>query len=279
MSELPHQAFAGSKIIVMCAPNGARRGVEDHPAIPLTPASMARNAKSLVDAGVSVLHLHVRDERGRHTLDVDRYRASIEAVRQAVGNRLVVQVTTESAGAYDAEQQMNMVRELRPEAVSLALNELCPPGGEAEAGRFFGWLQREGIWPQYILYSTAELKRFDALRSRGIFSEDHPFCLLVLGSYVRKVDGDVADLEMLLGEIDCGQFPWAVCCFGRGEQGVMLAALGQGGHVRLGFENNLWLPDGRLAVDNAELVCRFVAAAAGDERGLATADQVRDQFF
>lgn len=279
MSELPHQAFARSKIIVMCAPNGARRGVEDHPAIPLTPAGMARNAKSLVDAGVAVLHLHVRDERGRHTLDVDQYRASIEAVRQAVGNRLVVQVTTESAGSYGAEQQMNMVRELRPEAVSLALNELCPRGGEAEAGRFFGWLRRESIWPQYILYSAAELKRFDALRSRGIFGEEHPFCLLVLGSYVRKVDGGVADLETLLGTIDCGRFPWAVCCFGRGEQRVMLAALEHGGHVRLGFENNLWLPDGRPAVDNAELISRFVAAAADDKRVPATADQVRNQFF
>ena len=278
MSELPHQAFAGSKIIVMCAPNGARRGVEDHPAIPLTPASMARNAKSLVDAGVSVLHLHVRDERGRHTLDVDQYRTSIEAVRQAVGNRLVVQVTTESCGIYRREEQMQLVRDLRPEAVSVALRELCPDeAAETEAARFYAWMDGARIMAQHILYSHEESSRFAALRRRGLIPGARPFVLLVLGRYTSDLTGNPAELE---GFLDClpDDAEWAVCCFGKTEQEAAGAAAEMGGHARVGFENNLYLPGGGIAPDNAALVAAAAAACRDAGRTIATADEVRALF-
>ena len=66
----------------MAAPNGARRTRDEHPAVPLTAGELADCAADLLDAGVSVLHLHVRDTDGGHTLDVDRYRAAIDAVRR-----------------------------------------------------------------------------------------------------------------------------------------------------------------------------------------------------
>lgn len=276
MSEQPHLAFAVERVIVMCAPNGARRGAQDHPEIPLTPDDMAQCARDLVSAGVSVLHLHVRDDQGHHTLDVSRYRASIDAVHRAVGEQLVIQVTTESLGLYSVEQQMSIVRELKPEAVSLALNELCPDEGLAAANRFFTWLRKEGIWPQYILYSPHELRRFDALRRRGVFGEERPFCLFVLGSYANQLDGTTADINDMLAAVDCAQFPWAACCFGRNEQLVMSVALDQGGHVRLGFENNLWLPDGRQAKDNADLVKGFLASSSDHRRKPATAHELRE---
>ncbi|NIM71208.1 MAG: 3-keto-5-aminohexanoate cleavage protein [Xanthomonadales bacterium] len=260
----------------MSAPNGARRTTADHPALPLTPAAIADTAGRLVDAGVAVLHLHVRDAAGLHTLDPDRYRAAIRAVRAAVGEDLIIQVTTEAVGRYRPEQQMDTVRQLRPEAVSLALNELCPDEGQEErAGHFFDWLQAEGIWPQYILYSPAELRRFDRLRRGGLFAEERPFCLLVLGSYARRVEGGPAELEAYRAAADLDAFPWAACCFGRTEQQMMGEALRLGGHVRLGFENNLWLPDGSLARDNAELVRRFLDSAPGPHRQPATAAETR----
>jgi uncharacterized protein (DUF849 family) len=278
--ELKHLEFAKQRVMVMSAPNGARRTALDHPAIPLTAADMAQNARDLEPTGISVLHLHVRDDQAGHTLDVGRYRASTAAIRKAVGDRLVIQVTTEAVGMYKPQQQMAMVRELRPEAVSLALNELCPdPVAETGAARFFRWLKKEHIWPQYILYSPAELQRFDTLRRAGVFGEDHPCCLLVLGSYLRQVEGTADELDSFLAAADCGQFPWAACCFGKEENQVMIAALKKGGHVRLGFENNLWLPDGQLARDNAQLAGVFVNELAGHGRSPASADEVREAFF
>jgi uncharacterized protein (DUF849 family) len=88
------------RIVVMSAPNGARRGKADHPALPITPSELAEEAMALVSAGVSVLHLHVRDAAGAHTLDADAYRAAIEAIRARVGDALVLQVTTEAVGRF-----------------------------------------------------------------------------------------------------------------------------------------------------------------------------------
>jgi len=275
---LPHQALAGERVIIMSAPNGARRTADDHPALPITPDELADCAQSLVEEGVSVLHLHVRDKHQRHTLDADRYRAAIEAVRARVGDSLVLQVTTEAVGVFTRDEQMAMVRHVRPEAVSLGLRELCPDdNAEVEAAGFFAWLRKEKIWPQYILYSADDVRRFEHMRRRGVFADEYPFCLLVMGRYSDALEGDLSELTAMLGAADCREFPWAVCCFGKHENTAMLEATEAGGHVRIGFENNLWLPDGSVARDNAQLINTYRSSARSCGRIPATADDIRNE--
>jgi len=268
--------FADDNVIIMSAPNGARRSQADHPSLPVTPAELAANAAALLDAGVSVLHLHVRDEHGQHTLDADRYRNAIAAVEDRVGDSLIIQVTTEAVGQYTAEQQMAVVRELNPEAVSLALREVCPvDSDEAVMARFCVWMLEQKIWPQYILYSVEDVEQFDGMRERGVFADEAPFAMLVLGNYADKTDGTVAELDTLLAAADFRAIPWAVCCFGRHENAVMLAALSRGGHVRIGFENNVLMGDGSAAPDNAALIHQFVEAAGEHRRRPAPAIDIR----
>lgn len=274
------RAFARDKVLIMSAPNGARRSHDDHPALPMTPAESARDAVALVEAGVSVLHLHVRDDDGKHTLDADRYREAIEAIRKSVGDELVIQVTTEAVGQYSSEQQMDMVRELKPEAVSVALREISPiDADERIAADFFAWMRNAYIWPQVILYSAEDVTRFDALRHRGVFAEQSPFAMFVLGNYTDSIAGSVAELDGLLAVTDPNAYPWAVCCFGQDENAVMLAATARGGHVRLGFENNLVLPGGEVAPDNAALICEYTLASAAGARRPASAAEVRAEFL
>jgi uncharacterized protein (DUF849 family) len=155
------EAFARERVIIISAPNGARRSRADHPALPLTAADLADTAVTLRDAGVSVLHLHVRDREGGHTLDPGRYREALVAIRERIGDELILQVTTEAVGKYSSAEQMAVVRELRPEAVSLALREIIPDDAhEARAAGFFAWLSEARIWPQYILYSEDDVRRF-----------------------------------------------------------------------------------------------------------------------
>ena len=71
------------EFVVMCAPNGARRTRRDHPALPITPDELANSARAICDVGASMIHVHVRDEDGGHTLDVGRYRDAIAAIRGA----------------------------------------------------------------------------------------------------------------------------------------------------------------------------------------------------
>ena len=111
-------------LMISVAPTGARKSKETHPGLPITPDEIAETALACQDAGASMIHLHVRDQEGRHSIDVGAYRDASEAVRDAVGDGLIIQVTSEAVGRFSPAEQMAMVRSLRPEAVSLAIREL-----------------------------------------------------------------------------------------------------------------------------------------------------------
>jgi 3-keto-5-aminohexanoate cleavage enzyme len=264
-------------LVVMVAPNGARRTEADHPELPITPAQLGREAALCAEAGASVLHVHVRDSSGRHSLDPELYRAATAAIRHTVGDRLVIQITTEAVGRYRPAEQMQVVRELHPEAVSLALVELISDeAATGEAAEFFAWLQRERIAPQYILYSPTEVARFHELRTRHVIPQRRPLALFVLGRYGEATAATPADLLPFLAahDPDC---PWSLCAFGRRESACVLTGAGLGGHVRVGFENNLWRAGGQLAASNAELVLQVIAGAA--LLGRKVADSVETRGF
>lgn len=269
-------------LVVMCAPNGARLQKSDHPAVPLTAEELADCAESVLRLGTSVLHLHVRDPEGGHSLDAGRYREAIAAVRERVGDRMILQVTTEAFGIYDRRQQMALVRELQPEAASMALRELCPDeASEAEAGEFFRELLDAGTWPQYILYSAEEAVRFDALRREGFFGCEAPFALAVLGRYRDSTEGTRVGLRRFLASASLDEFPWAVCCIGHHEGDVLCRAAELGGHIRPGFESNRVLPNGQVAQDNAHLLAEELGLIARSDaalRPIATAAWVREHL-
>lgn len=268
-----------SSLVIAVAPNGARRTRRDHPALPIEPAELADCAVSCADAGASLFHLHVRDKEGKHSLDSNHYRAAIDAIRAAAGQRLVIQVTTESAGMYGPAEQMRLVRDLQPEAVSLALRELVPDvAAESAAAEFLAWTCEAGIMPQYILYSAGDVRRWHALRAAGVIPGEEASVLFVLGRHAAPGE-DVGPLAMLpfLAEHDPGT-PWSLCAFGPREHACCTAAAALGGHVRVGFENNLHLRDGTIAPDNAALVAQMAEAAHALGRPPATGDDVRAMF-
>lgn len=261
-------------LILAVAPNGARRGKADHPALPITPAEIARETEKCLEAGAAMLHLHVRDTAGGHSIDAGLYREATAAVRAAVGDRVLIQVTTEAVGMFTAAEQVACIRALRPEAVSIAVREICPPGGDEKAlADLAAFMQRERIAPQWILYDVPDVERFLSLRWRGIIPAGS--VLYVLGRYAPGQLSSAADLLPFLQAAGDEEFAWLLCAFGPQERACALAAAALGGHCRIGFENNLFLPDGSLAPDNAALIAG-VAARVGDVgRRLASADEAR----
>lgn len=264
-------------LIIAVAPNGARRKQADHPAIPVTPAETAATAALCADAGASLLHLHVRDKAEGHILDAEAYTEAIAAVRKAVGDRMIVQITTEAVGRYGPDEQMAVVRAVRPEAVSVAVRELIPdPSHETAAASFLAELARQDVLVQHIVYSGAEVIRLRSLIARGVVPDDRPaFPLFVLGRYSA---GQVSEPKDLLPFYSAwgSAGPWAMCAFGPREAACCALAASLGGHVRVGFENNLWRPDGGVAAHNAELVAFAAQAGAVCGRPPADADSARD---
>lgn len=269
-------------LIVTVAPNGAHKQAGEHPALPLTSEALAAVARSCLDAGAAMLHLHVREPDGRHSLDVGTYRTAIAAVRRAVGERMVLQITSEAAGRYQAAEQIAMVRELRPEAVSIGLREVDTPViGEHGLADFFGWLARERVMTQVIFYNAADVQRWQALQAAGVVPEAPWFLLFVLGRYSAGQTSQPDDLLPFLQTHHADSShrePWAVCAFGAKENACITAAAALGGHARVGFENNLRTRDGQIAPDNAALVRQVTQAAAALGRPLASADDIRRRF-
>ncbi len=223
------------------------------------------------------MHVHVRDGDDRHSLDVDRYRDAVAAIRGRIENKLVLQITTEACGIYSREEQMRVVRTLMPEAVSLSLQELCPnEDAEHSSAEFFTELNANNVMSQYILYSPAEVQRFVMLKHKGVIPDHPAFVLFVLGRYSDNLTGNPAELAAFSTALQ-GEAEWAVCCFGRTETEAVSLATNMGGHARVGFENNLNLPDGGIAADNAELV--QLAVKNCGSRPIATAADVRHLFL
>jgi len=266
-------------LVLTVAPNGARRGKADHPAIPITADEVAATAAACLDAGAAMIHLHIRDRDGRHLLDVDGYRTAMAAIRARVGPALVIQPTTEAVGIYNRHQQMALVRALKPEQVSMAVRELIPDeAAESQAAEFLAWAHQAHVAVQHILYDVADVRRFVVQKRRGIVPGPVAPVLFVLGRYV---DGQQSDPLELLPFIEtwreAGEAgPWAVCAFGRREGAVGASAASLGGHVRIGFENNFHLADGGIAPNNETLVRAMAELAVRIGRPLATADDLRE---
>jgi 3-keto-5-aminohexanoate cleavage enzyme len=241
-------------VMIAVAPNGARKTRHDHPRLPITPAELAQCAADCVAAGASMLHLHVRDATGRHSLDPADYRPAIEAIRARVGDELLLQLTTESGGRYTPSEQMASTDALAPEALSVAIRELFADAAlHGEVAAFLARLAARGALVQYIVYSADDVARCVRLQAEGAIPQGAPQLLFVLGSYAEGRAGRPADLLPMLAALPAG-WPWSACAFGAAELRCVVAAALLGGHVRVGFENNLQLPSGAVAADNAALI-------------------------
>ncbi len=220
---------------ISVAPNGARRSKQDHPAIPLTPAELAIEAEQCSAAGAVLLHLHVRDSNGKHTLSSDIYRRALDAIRHRIGNKLLLQITTESVGLFDRQTQMDTVLSVRPPAASFAVRELIPDAAaEPQARDFFAAVAAIGTVTQFILYHPDEIDRLRALQASGVIPFSNADVLFVLGRYTDNQHPGTDGLVPFLSR--WGNDPaWSVCAFGAGELAIAAAAIGLGGHIRVGF--------------------------------------------
>lgn len=250
--------------LIIVAPNGARRNHKDHPALPVTPEEIAATVEACAEAGAAMVHLHTRNQQGGHSLEIADNAAVMEEVRRRVGDRVVVQLTTEAVGVYQPAQQMALIRALEPEAASFALRELIPsPEYESDSGNFFHWVAERNILAQYILYSEQDLLYYLDLLERGLLPARRHHLLFVLGRYSTNQQSSPDDLRPFSEHLNrLNGRRWATCAFGAREQACLLAAAQKGGDLRVGFENNLLAPKGEPATSNAEQVRSLINALA-----------------
>lgn len=236
--------------LIMVAPNGARLGKADHPALPLTIAETVETAQACHAQGAHALHLHVRDAEGRHSLDPGLYAEALAELARVVPG-LRVQITTEAAGRYGVAEQLDCLQRLRPGWASIALREVAREPDLAP--RVYAACAELGIEVQHILFDLADIRAFADWRTRGIIGIGQDRVLLVLGSYLDRRAAEPGDLAPRLAALPPVS-RWMVCAFGPLEHTCLVAAAQVGGDCRVGFENAQAGPSGKPWPDNAASV-------------------------
>ncbi len=269
-----------AKTLIMAAVNGARRTKADHPALPMTVAETAGDVAACAQAGAAIAHVHVRDESGRHVLDAALYERLFAQIGALAGADFLVQATTEAVGQYAPEAQIRLIKTLRPPAVSIAVSELLPDSTDDAARTRFRnlchWMQAHAVWPQFILYRPEEVETLFRLHADGDIPFIEPFLLFVLGRYRDAQVATPDELPPFLQALGGARASWMICAFGPHEHACVKAAIAARGHVRIGFENNLWLPDGIVAESNAALVGLAADAARDSGRGVMSPSDAAD---
>lgn len=258
---------------LMVAPTGARKTKADHPELPITLPEILRTAEACFRAGADGLHLHIRDAQGAHVLDAGQYREALEALRHALPD-MAVQITTEAVGRYSPSEQRQIIRQVRPDLVSVSLAEMTADDDQSAVLAFYDWAAANEIAVQHILYGAEDLQTFSAMAAQGQLGDGVLQVIFVLGRYSDGQQSLPADLDPFLSWMAGLEVPldWAICAFGTQETACLAAAAGAGGKLRVGFENSLHNADGTIAADNAERVAEIAQViSAGQSRPVALA--------
>lgn len=264
---------SGLPLIITVAPTGAELPEGAHPELPTTPEAIVATGVACEQAGARVIHVHVRGPGGESTMDPGVFREALDGLRERT--ELVVQFTTGGA-VGDAFEARLAPLELRPDMGSLTCGTVNF-GDEVFENpwplmrRLYERMDQLGVQPELELFDHGHLA--SARRLVGDAPDHHVHCDLVLGvpGGCPGTAAEVVDLVRRLPD----DWTWSATGVGRSHLTVTAATLALGGHVRTGFEDNLYLGPGRRAQDNAELVARVARLAEELGRPLATPDQTR----
>lgn len=265
------------KLIITAAITGAELDKNKCPVLPITPEEQAQAAKEAVEAGASVIHLHVRDEKGKPSQSLQHFKASVEAIRQACkGNEPIIQFSTGGAVGEKIENRIAPLS-LKPEMASFNLGTINF-GEDIFVNTFSDMralneaFQKLGVVPEFEIYDAGHLDNLKKLIREGLLKAPY-HCQFVLG-VPGALSGEISSLNYLVQHLPENSH-WAVAGIGKYELPLAVHALVMGGHVRVGLEDNIFYSKGVPAKSNAQLVERIVRLAKEIDRPIATIAEAR----
>ncbi|MEJ5358413.1 MAG: 3-keto-5-aminohexanoate cleavage protein [Desulfobacterales bacterium] len=262
------------KLIITVALTGNVPTREMNPHLPLTPEEIAADVARCRDAGASLFHVHARDARGKPTLDPGVYAAIVRRIKERAPE-VIVQLSTGARAGKDWEARAAPVR-LLPEMASFTTGSNNLPGIVYENPpaflEFLAAVFREtGVRPEIEVFEAGMIANALFLRDKGYLQPPLHFDF-VLGA-PGSMPGSVRNLVFLAESLPAGS-TWSVAGIGKAELPLSTAAIAMGGHVRVGLEDNLRLPDGSPA-SNPKLVEIIVRIAKEMGRGIASPEEAR----
>ena len=264
------------KLIITAAICGAEVLKEHNPAVPYTIEELVREAKSAYDAGASIIHLHVRWDDGTPTQDKGRFKEAIDAIKKEIPDIIIQPSTGGAVGMTDDERLQPT--ELKPEMATLDCGTLNFGGDDVFMNtentiKYFGTKMIErGIKPELEVFDKSMIDMALRLQKKGFIKTPMHFDFVM--GVNGGISGELRDFIFLRGSIPADA-TYTAAGVGRFEFPLAAAAIIDGGHVRVGFEDNVFISKGVVAKSNGELVAKVVRMAKEFGREIATPAEAR----
>ena len=266
------------KLIISACICGAEVTKEQNPAVPYTVEEIVREAKSAYDAGAALIHLHVRKDDGTPTQSTARFQVCVDAIRKECPDAIIQPSTGGAVGMTDLERLESTDIVSTPEMATLDCGT-CNFGGDEifvntddTIINFAKIMKEKGIKPELEVFDKGMIDT--ALKTadrKGLLV--HPLHFdFVLGV---QMTATIRDLAFMVDSIPAGS-TWTATGLGRNAWSIAAATIAMGGHVRVGFEDNLYLEKGVLAKSNGEMVEKAVKLAKLLGREIATPAEARE---
>jgi len=260
------------KIIITAALTGVLATRQQSPNIPYTPEEIAEEGRRAVDAGAGILHIHARQDNGFPAYDVDTYARIDKAVKKACPG-VIINYSTGAIG-IDREERIHHVDALKPDMAALNMGSMnyaiysrkkktfyhdhVFANPFRDISFFLERMQAAGTRPEMECFDTGHIHNARPLIDMGLLEKPLQFSLImgVLGGIPATTENLVHQTRQLPPDSH-----WQLIGIGRRQWPMIMAALSMGGNVRVGLEDNLYLPDGSLSPSNGASVEEAVRLA------------------
>jgi 3-keto-5-aminohexanoate cleavage enzyme len=278
-------------VVITCSISGTVANRDQCPAIPYTPEEYAAEARRIVDEGGSMIHIHARTPDGTPSYEVEDFRAITEAIQAEVDD-VIINYSTGAIGV-PIEKRIRYLRELRPDVAALNMGSM----NYAKYSRkrkdfvfkavfensfdtiieFLRAMNELGIRPEHECFDSGHVANLDPLIDMGLLSEPLQIsCVMGVNGGIRPTAKNLAHMaDQIPGGAD-GPNNWGVIGISRDQWMLVAAALTLGGNVRVGLEDNFYLPNGEMARSNGELIAKARQMTEDVGRRPATVPEARE---
>ena len=278
-------------VVITGSISGAVANREQCPAIPYTPGEYGAEARRIVDEGGAMIHIHARTPDGVPSYEVEDFRAITEAIRAEVDD-VIVNYSTGAIGV-PIEKRIAYLRELCPDVAALNMGSMNYAKYSSRRKEFVFKAVFENSFDTIIAFLTemnelhikAEHECFDAghlanldpLIDMGLLEEPLQIsCVMGVTGGIRPTARNLAHMAEQVPGGPEGPSNWGVIGISRTQWMLVAAALTLGGNVRMGLEDNLYLPDGEMARSNGDLIAKARQMTEDVGRRPATVSEARE---
>ena len=280
-------------VIITCSISGAIANRDQCPAIPYTPEEYGAEARRIVDEGGSMIHIHARTPEGMPSYEIEDFRAITEAILDAVDD-VIINYSTGAIGV-PLEKRIAYLRELRPDIAALNMSSMNYAKYSARRKDFvfkavfensfdtiielLTAMNECGIKPEHECFDTGHIANLDPLLDMGLLTAPLQIsCVMGVTGGIRPTARNLAHMaENVPGGPD-GANEWGVIGISRDQWMLVAAALTLGGNVRVGLEDNFYLPNGDMAGSNGDLIAKARQLTEDVGRRPATVAEAREML-